>query len=52
MLALCVLALAVVFGVIVGLTSKDNPVADAIVIWLIAGAVFLAMCLSAASLTA
>lgn len=45
MIALGVLALAVVFGVIVGLTSKDNHVADAIVIWFIAGAVFLAMCL-------
>lgn len=48
MIALGVLALAVVFGVIVGLTSKDNPVADAIVIWFIAGAVFLALCLVAA----
>lgn len=48
MIALGVLALAVVFGVIVGLTSKDNPVADAIVVWFIAGAVFPAMCLVAA----
>nr|DAW16094.1 MAG TPA: hypothetical protein [Caudoviricetes sp.] len=48
MLALGVLALAVVFGVIVGLTSKDNPIADAVVIWFIAGEVFLALCLVAA----
>jgi hypothetical protein len=47
-LALSVLALSVVFGVIVSLTSEDNPVADAIVIWFIAGAVFLALCLVAA----
>ena len=48
MIALGVLALAVIFGVIVGLTSKDNPIADAVVIWFVAGAVFLALCLVAA----
>nr|DAF73043.1 MAG TPA: hypothetical protein [Caudoviricetes sp.] len=52
MTALVLLAAVVALGAFLGALQTDDPIVDAIVVWLIAGAVFLALCLSAASVAA
>lgn len=52
MIPLLLLAAVVVLGALLGALQTDDPLLDAIVVWLIAGAVFLALCLSAASVAA
>lgn len=52
MIPLILLAAVVALGALLGASQTDDPLLDGIVVWLIAGAVFLALCLSAASAAA